>query len=132
MRMFGLWLTLLALPHAPAWAESFDLVCNGDRVSDGSRTPDSRRVYSVNLEEEEYCAHPCTTVLQITEITPSRLVFERTRIRSGNNALNHNEWVDRVTGEVWREVIPATVQEYDMFHGVCERAEFSGFPERKF
>lgn len=114
---------------------AFNLVCTGTSRSGPFPGGDLSQpggepftiTYRVDLEQGRYCAGECITTEAIAEVTDTEITFHRVPItdRGGSRIL-----VNRETGRyVHIEVVK---DDATVYQGDCQRAPFTGFPQRRF
>lgn len=127
----------IALALYMAGADAFDLVCTGEltteSINGNEAKPYSLR-YRVNLDSGQWCEGSCNEVSPIAKASPGVIVFESIdkdapseRVRKINN-------VSRETGQhlalyTYRSSAGPMSILTIRWRGVCERADFSGFPK---
>ena len=114
---------------------AFDLSCVGNETYSDDMRPRSsaerpfRDIYRVDLKSQRWCSGQCVETRAIQEIT------DRSIILSANDGDRSTaDWVhieiNRESGKYSYDLVLAT--KFSFRKGICSRAQFSGFPSRKF
>lgn len=121
MRSFILALAILAAPAAAA-EQQFDLIC---RSSTGSETR-----YRVDLARGEACSGRCEKIWKIGEVTTGQIKLID-KVPNLRGDLEERMAVSRITGE-YDYYMSLGRRSPHVDSGLCEVAEFSGFPASMF
>ncbi|WP_033924039.1 hypothetical protein [Sphingomonas sp. 35-24ZXX] len=114
-------------------AATFNLVCVGTRYSSDKFDPDASKkpvelIARVDLDQKRWCAGDCNATAPIHRVSDTEIVFDYvdTQILLKSFVVNREsgafEQKTHTRGTKWVQIIT----------GQCERANFSGFPKRKF
>lgn len=114
---------------------SFNLVCSGTHTTGtlGLSLSDQhqeqfRVIFRVDLDRQRWCSGDCETTAPLASVTDTRITFrydDAREIRSDSIT-----YVNRESGELFdRDRLGDYVS---LRTGTCERAEFTGFPPRRF
>lgn len=85
-------------------------------------------IYRVDLESRRYCADTCTTTEALASVTDTMITFRLYPL--GNEASGDVSSVNRETGMYTSVLIIGSGA--IVSQGTCERAPFTGFPQRRF
>lgn len=111
-------------------ASSFDLVCAGtiSTVEQGkvsAKVPTKGR-YRIDLDRGRYCTAKCTTSEPIYSVTSTEIVLRFQKYEDAGYVTK----INREDGSYTDVFMLGDSRIVDV--GKCERAPFSGLPERKF
>jgi hypothetical protein len=113
---------------------AFNLVCTGTHTSGvilGQKTRDTpmQTVVRVDLDAKRWCSGDCENTSAIIEVTAIAIIFNQREDKYGDEAF----FVNRETGKFTdRTRIWWPAEQVDLTRGTCVKADFSGFPTRKF
>lgn len=117
--------------------QSFNLNCTGifeTRMIGVDKREAFSKTYRVDLEEGLWCENECPNRFPIAQVSDAQIDFTDKMIDTGGFPGRLQVFVNRNTGEYFglsssREpgIGPLTLK----WTGTCERAPFSGWPERK-
>lgn len=118
---------------------AFNLVCTGTSFWGETRPlqmPENREpfraVIRVDLEAGRWCIDQCETTMPLRSVSNTEIVFRASEDSAGDTLMTANresgEFLDRM-----RLIGAGSTGMYiTMRTGICERAPFTGFPQRRF
>lgn len=128
----------LLIGASPAMA-AFNLECSGDLTTGSEGAPETRTtlplstfVYRIDLEAKRWCAGDCATTEKIADIQDTLIFFAYEPYgEPGVWTYVNRESGEYVSLTKWKSK-PGVKDFYVYTSAHCQRAVFTGFPERKF
>jgi hypothetical protein len=113
---------------------AFNLVCTGTHTSGvilGQKTPDKpmQTVVRVDLDAKRWCSGDCESTSAISDVTATAIIFNHREDKYGDETFIVNRETGKFTD---RTRIWWPAERIDLTQGTCVKADFSGFPNRKF
>lgn len=112
---------------------AFNLICSGSAYTVQSLMGPRQNVrsfeetYRVDLAKQRWCKEACIASSELAQVTPTTIVFERDERGVVDDTVT---FVNRESG---RFVHRVRLQGFtDLWEGQCRKAQFTGFPARKF
>lgn len=129
---------LSAILSAPAFAQTFDLNCEGVRKTSTLYAGDTQEPYvshfRINLTSKQWCEAECKAIFPVADVQPASIILQN---KETDSLSEKSLLVNRINRETGEHSITSTYQlrrdrtsmMLMTYKGVCERRPFSGFPE---
>ena len=123
-------------PQSAAALAAFNLVCSGmetsgtdaDRNNATLKQIEFTEVYRVDLQQGRWCKGACTETRAIATVTDTEIELEKSNVEA--LSLSARTAVSRESGHY---ISVAVLGDISIFRdGECHKADFTGFPTRKF
>lgn len=118
-------------------ADTFDLLCAGQVSTESiaeNKTESYSHRYRVDLASGQWCEGDCSEINLIAKVNPGSIVFENVDKDAPSERVRQINNVSRETGQhlalyTYRSSAGPMSILTIRWRGICERADFSGFPK---
>lgn len=128
---------MLALALQAAMA--FNLVCTGTYYLGEMRglgLPEDRQpfraIIRVDLRSQRWCIDDCQTTSRLLRVSDTLIVFHASEDSAGDNVMTANRENGAFLDRMRLNAQGSASAFISMRTGTCERAPFTGFPQRRF
>jgi hypothetical protein len=113
-------------------AMAFNLICTGSSMSSKAGLRPMSLVYRIDLEANRFCVGECAFTLPIASVSYGEIILQDEVAKVGGARIYRS--ISRESGAYFASTGTPAARKNDwvILTGNCEKAEFGGFPARKF